>query len=279
MTLEPCTHHGRTPPCVESLIAAGVRRVVVGTVDPDERVAGKGVDQLRAAGIEVEVLDASEAEALDPGYFHQRRTGLPLLTLKYAMTVDGSVAADDGSSQWITGEEARADAHRLRAASDAVVVGAGTLAADNPRLNVRIEDFSGEQPRPVIVAGNTELAPDREIWKREPIVYSSDVRDLPAGECVVVPGNPLPDPKSICVDLAERGLYDILVEGGPSLSRSFWDAGVIQRLVVYIGGLAAGGQGMAPFGRRFSTLSEANRLELNEVVAIGHDLRAIYTRI
>ncbi len=278
VTLEPCAHHGRTPPCVTALIEAGVQRVVVGAIDPDDRVAGQGVEQLRNASIDVEVLDAPEAEALDAGYFHQRRTGFPLVTLKYAMTIDGSIAAQDGSSQWITGELARKDAHALRERSDAVVVGAGTLAADDPQLTVRLDGFDGSQPRPVVVAGRSALDGNRAIWGRDPLVYSTRSLELPAGECVVVDGDVLPDPEGICVDLAGRGMYDVLIEGGPTLAKSFWDAGVIHRLVVFIGGLAGGGQGMAPFAGRFSTLADARSLELKELKALDQDLRAEYVR-
>ena len=136
VTLEPCTHFGNTPPCVTAIVTAGVSRVVVGAGDPDERVNGSGIAWLEDARIEVtsDVL-ADEVVALDPGYFHHRRTGLPRVTLKLAMTLDGSIAAQDGSSRWITSEEAREDAHLLRASSDAVVVGAGTLRTDDPHAH------------------------------------------------------------------------------------------------------------------------------------------------
>ena len=133
VTLEPCAHRGKTPPCTTALIEAGISRVVVGAVDPDPRVAGKGIEELEAAGIEVEVgLLAAEVHALDPGYFRHRSTGQPAVTLKSAATLDGQVAADDGTSQWITSESTRQDGHALRAAADAVMVGAGTLLADDP---------------------------------------------------------------------------------------------------------------------------------------------------
>ncbi|MGH8875215.1 MAG: bifunctional diaminohydroxyphosphoribosylaminopyrimidine deaminase/5-amino-6-(5-phosphoribosylamino)uracil reductase RibD, partial [Acidimicrobiia bacterium] len=158
VTLEPCGHHGRTPPCTETVVASGVRRVVVGVTDPDPRVAGAGLARLRATGLEVTVgvLEA-EVEALDPAYFHHRRTGLPLVTLKAAITLDGQAAAQDGTSQWITGPEARADAHRLRAEADALMVGAGTLRVDDPLLTVRLDGYEGPQPVPVVVAGRRPL--------------------------------------------------------------------------------------------------------------------------
>jgi diaminohydroxyphosphoribosylaminopyrimidine deaminase / 5-amino-6-(5-phosphoribosylamino)uracil reductase len=137
VTLEPCSHHGRTPPCVDAIVAGGVARVVVGLLDPDPKVAGRGADALRDAGIDVEVGVGAEsvAEQLAP-YLHHRRTGRPYVVCKLATTLDGGLAAPDGTSQWITGVEARADAHRLRAESDAIVVGAGTVRADDPALTV-----------------------------------------------------------------------------------------------------------------------------------------------
>ncbi|MDH5374099.1 MAG: bifunctional diaminohydroxyphosphoribosylaminopyrimidine deaminase/5-amino-6-(5-phosphoribosylamino)uracil reductase RibD, partial [Acidimicrobiia bacterium] len=138
VTLEPCSHHGRTPPCADALIAAGISHVVVGLVDPDSKVAGQGVERLRNAGITVDTgVMAGAIEALDPGYLVHRRLGRSRMTLKLALTLDGNAAASDGTSQWITGELARQDSHRLRADSDAVMVGSGTVSADDPLLNVR----------------------------------------------------------------------------------------------------------------------------------------------
>src|SRR5256886_11759118 len=135
VTLEPCTHFGRTPPCTPALVEAGVARVVVAVLDPDPRVSGRGVEELRAAGVAVDVgVGAAEAEASLRPYLHHRRTGRPLCLLQAAVSLDGRTAAADGTSQWITGPEARADAHRLRAESQAVIVGAGTALADRPSL-------------------------------------------------------------------------------------------------------------------------------------------------
>ncbi len=150
VTLEPCNHHGRTPPCVEALEAAGISRVVMALTDPDPRVSGAGTAALKSAGVEVEVgLEAAVVERQLRAYLHQRRTGRPYVILKLAATVDGRIAAADGSSRWITGEEARADVHRLRVESDAVLVGAATIRADNPRLNVRVG--SGPDPLRVVL--------------------------------------------------------------------------------------------------------------------------------
>ena len=156
VTLEPCAHHGRTPPCTDAIIAAGVARVVVGIEDPDEQVAGRGIAALRAAGLDVTVGVAADevAEQLAP-YCKHRTTGQPWVVLKMAASLDGRTAAPDGTSRWITGEAARRDVHRLRARSDAVLVGAGTVRADDPALTVRLDDGAGAATQPLRVVLGT----------------------------------------------------------------------------------------------------------------------------
>src|SRR5207302_7203801 len=150
VTLEPCAHHGRTPPCVDAIIEAGIARVVIGVEDPDPNVSGKGIAALREAGIDVEVgALAEEVAAQLAPYLKHRSTGRPWLVLKLAASVDGRTAAPDGSSEWITGDEARTDAHRLRAESDAVIIGAGTVRADDPSLTVR--HVEGRDPLRVVL--------------------------------------------------------------------------------------------------------------------------------
>ncbi|HYT38061.1 MAG TPA: bifunctional diaminohydroxyphosphoribosylaminopyrimidine deaminase/5-amino-6-(5-phosphoribosylamino)uracil reductase RibD, partial [Acidimicrobiia bacterium] len=150
VTLEPCAHHGRTPPCVDAILAAGVAKVVVGVEDPDPNVQGRGIARLRQAGVEVEVgVCADEVRAQLAPYLKHRSTGRPWVVLKLAASADGRTAAPDGSSRWITGEAARADAHRLRAESDAVIVGAGTVRADDPELTVRAAE--GRDPLRVVL--------------------------------------------------------------------------------------------------------------------------------
>lgn len=273
VSLEPCVHHGRTPPCVDRLIAAGVTRVVVGMLDPDSRVAGKGVSALASAGIEVNLVDDPEAREVDPGYFHQRQTGLPLVTAKWATTLDGSVAAQDGSSQWITSGEAREDAHRLRAAVDAVAVGAGTLREDDPRLDVRLEGYLGHQPRPVVIAGIGELPLSARVWKRDPVVVSTKQRDLPGGELLEVDGaDGRPDPIAACRALADLGFYDILLEGGPTIMGAWWRSGVITRGIVYIGPKVGGGTGRSPMAGVFGAITDATDVELVELGSVANDV-------
>lgn len=256
VTLEPCNHHGRTGPCTEALFKAGIKRVVVGAIDLDSRVAGTGVDRLRSFGIDVEVTEGG-GEAIDPAYFHHRRTGRPLVTLKLAATLDGQIAPLDGHSRWITGDEARADAHRLRAASDAVMVGAGTVRRDDPRLDVRLPDeqFS---PRPVVVAGEGVIPETAQIWSRNPIVIRSRTGDSLRGPIL---------------ELAAQGYLAVLVEGGARLARSLWEQDLIDRVVLYLAGRLAGGTGQPMFEGPWSTLADSRPIEIEALTRLGSDLR------
>lgn len=279
VTLEPCSHHGRTPPCADALISAGVARVVVGAVDPDTRVSGTGIERLRSAGIEVTEEDGNRARTADPAYFHHRQTGMPLVTVKWAMTLDGSAAASDGTSQWITGDGARAGAHRLRSDVDGIVVGAGTLRADDPLLDVRLPGYQGTQPRPVLVAGRHELPEAARVWSRDPIVISVRDRPIPSGDLIRVPGtDDSPDPVATCESLAEAGLISLLLEGGPSLAGSWWRAGVVDRGVVYIGAKVGGGVGISPMSGLFATLADAAEVEFESVQDVSEDAVIVFKR-
>jgi len=275
VTLEPCSHHGLTPPCVNAIVASGVVRVVVGAIDPDPRVSGAGVSWLRDAGVDVvtDVL-ADEAVAVDPAYFHHRRTGLPLITLKLAMTLDGSVAALDGTSKWISSEEARRDAHILRSSMDAIVIGAGTLRTDDPMLTVRLGKPLASQPVPVIIAGQESLPSNRRVWERSPVVISTRSMDIPSGDLVVVdPGGGWPDPEESARALADRGLLDVLVEGGAALVGSWWRSGVVGRGVIYVAGRIGGGRGLSPLGGAFATMAQSRKVNIRDVRMVGPDIR------
>lgn len=273
VTLEPCAHRGMTPPCSRAVVEAGIARVVLGTIDPDPRVSGRGMETLRSAGLEVRAGVAGElAESLDPGYLHHRRTGRPRVTLKAAMTLDGQVAAADGSSRWITSSEGRRDAHRLRAGSDAVMVGAGTVLADDPRLTVRLEGFEGPDPLAVVVAGRRPLPPDRRVFERKAVVLAPRPVDLPA-EVVVTGRDGRVDLGKALGELGRRGVVDLLVEGGPGLTASLLAEGLVDRAVLYYGPLLAGGSGLSLAGGTFPTLASARAVEVVDVRRVGPDIR------
>jgi diaminohydroxyphosphoribosylaminopyrimidine deaminase/5-amino-6-(5-phosphoribosylamino)uracil reductase len=257
-TLEPCAHQGRTPPCVDAIVAAGVSRVVVGVVDPDPSVDGRGIAALHDAGIAVEVGVAVDAvaEQLAP-YLTHRRTGRPWVVLKLAATLDGRIAAPDGSSRWITGEEARLDAHRLRAVSDAVVVGAGTVRADDPALTVRLPEgdpwFRGPDEQPLRVVLGT--VPD-------------GARVAPALTLTGAPG-------AVLDDLGARGVLQVLVEGGSGVAHEFHAAGLVDRYVVYLAPALFGGDDARPLfaGAGAATIDDLWRGEVRSVTSLGGDLR------
>jgi diaminohydroxyphosphoribosylaminopyrimidine deaminase/5-amino-6-(5-phosphoribosylamino)uracil reductase len=252
-TLEPCAHQGRTPPCTEALIAAGVAKVIIGVVDPDANVAGRGVDALRAAGIEVEVGEQADAvRAQLAPYLKHRRTGQPWVVLKMAASLDGRTAAPDGTSRWITGPEARRDVHQLRDRCDAVLVGAGTVRADDPELTVRLDDGL-ERTQPLRVVLGT----------------------APAG-AKVHPALELSGPLAEVLDeLGRRGILSVLVEGGAQVAHDFHAAGLVDRYVLYLAPALFGGDDGRPLfaGAGAGTMSQVWRGRLVSVVQLGEDLR------
>jgi diaminohydroxyphosphoribosylaminopyrimidine deaminase/5-amino-6-(5-phosphoribosylamino)uracil reductase len=275
-TLEPCTHDGRTPPCVDAIIDANIAIVFVGAEDPDARVAGSGIAQLRAAGINVITNVAGDAvRAADPGYFHQRTTGMPRVTLKLASTLDGQAAAADGTSRWITGTEARDDAHLLRAQSDAVVIGAGTLRVDDPRLDVRLEGYEGHQPRPVIVGGSRLLPKTAKLYERDPILFLPDEARAPDGvsDVIVAPGIDGVDLTTLLKHLGAMGIIEVLVEGGPTLAGSLLRDDLVDHLVLYVGAKIGAGTGVPLVGGTFPTIGSARGVDIVAVKHLGPDLR------
>jgi diaminohydroxyphosphoribosylaminopyrimidine deaminase/5-amino-6-(5-phosphoribosylamino)uracil reductase len=294
VTLEPCAHHGRTPPCADALIAAGVVRVVAAIEDPDPHVRGQGFARLRAAGVEVELgPGAAAAEAQNAAFLLHRRQGRPRVTLKAAASLDGKVAAADGSSQWITGEAARADAHRLRAEADAVAVGAGTALADDPRLTVRLPGRNGRQPLRVLIDATGRTGAGGHLFDRAaPTLVATTASARPAAlhawaasgaEVLLCPearaasGEAGVDLGWLTKALGERGVLELLVEGGPRLHASFWEAGLADRLVWYLAPLVIGGDsapGLLPAaGAR--TLTAARAVRVDTVDRIGPDLRIV----
>ena len=254
-TLEPCVHHGRTPPCTDAIIGSGVARVVIGIQDPDSRVAGRGVAALRAAGIEVtEGVAADEvAEQLAP-YIKHRRTGHPWVVLKMAASLDGRTAAPDGSSRWITGADARRDVHRLREDSDAVLVGAGTVRADDPELTVRLDgDDTADETQPL-----------RVVLGRAP----EGAKVQPALE---LEG----DLSGVLDELGRLGVVQLLVEGGATVAHEFHAAGLVDRYVLYLAPAFFGGDDGRPLfaGAGAGTIADVWRGKVISVERLGDDLR------
>jgi diaminohydroxyphosphoribosylaminopyrimidine deaminase/5-amino-6-(5-phosphoribosylamino)uracil reductase len=252
VTLEPCSHHGRTPPCADALLAAGVGRVVVAIEDPNPVVAGQGIARLRAAGVAVEVGVASDraADLLAP-YLHHCRTGRPFVVLKQAATLDGRTAAPDGSSQWITGEAARADAHALRAESDAIVVGAGTVRADDPSLTVRDAPAPRGDPLRVVLG----QAP-AEAKVRPCVEHDGELGDL--------------------LDrLGADGHLQVLVEGGARVAHAFHTAGLVDRYVLYLAPALFGGDDARGLfaGPGAARIDDVWRGAIRAVTPLGPDLR------
>jgi diaminohydroxyphosphoribosylaminopyrimidine deaminase / 5-amino-6-(5-phosphoribosylamino)uracil reductase len=259
VNLEPCCHTGRTGPCTRALIASGVRRVVVGTLDPNPRVDGRGVNLLRRAGIRVDVgcLEADSREA-NRGFFVWVREKRPLVTLKAAATLDGFIAAAGGAREWITGPEARLAAHRLRAVHDAILVGAGTVRADDPELTVRLPQLTGRRParapawnaRPqrVVLDGQLSVSPRAQVLRRAPgtpptLVIGARgaeprrVRALEraGAEVVLLParGGRLPLDRALA-ELGRRDLQSLLVEGGAQIHGAFIDAELVDRIALFL---------------------------------------------
>ncbi len=284
ITLEPCCHHGRTPPCSDALITAGVSRVVVAMQDPNPQVAGQGLAQLQKAGIETHsgVLQ-TQAEALNPGFIKRMRTGQPWVRGKMAMSLDGRTAMASGESQWITGEDARRDVHRLRARSAAIVTGIGTVLADDPSLTVRLDD-DVEQPLRVVLDSRLQMLltakmlslPGRTLV----LTVNTDeqktvaLRDAGAEVEVVASSNGRPDLSAVLDCLARHEINEVLVEAGPTLCGAFLQAGLFDELVIYMAPLfmGSGARGLLNLPG-VEKMSQATKLEIVDMRAVGNDWR------
>ncbi|MHB1524850.1 MAG: bifunctional diaminohydroxyphosphoribosylaminopyrimidine deaminase/5-amino-6-(5-phosphoribosylamino)uracil reductase RibD [Candidatus Dormibacteria bacterium] len=288
VTLEPCCTTGRTGPCTSRVIAAGVARVHVAVVDPNPAVAGAGLGELRAAGVEVVVGERrEEAARLIEFYSEWVRTGLPFVTLKLAISLDGKVATAQGESQWITGAEARADGHRLRHAHDAILVGVGTALADDPELSARAGFEGGRQPLRVVVDSNLRLPPSARLLRSAgaPVLIATvagadpDLRralEAAGAEVLELPsaGGAVPL-RELLVRLAGRGVISLLVEGGPTLLGAMRAEGLGNRVVAYVAPIVLGGSSApGPFGGAGAArLAAAWRLHWTETAKVGPDLR------
>ena len=265
-TLEPCGHTGRTGPCAEALIDAGVARVVVGVTDPDPNVSGTGIARLEEAGIDVAVgvLEDEISAQLAP-YLTQRRTGRPHVIVKLAQTLDGFIAAPDGTSKWITGAEARRDVHRLRAQSDAIIVGTGTVKADDPSLTVR--DYTP--------AEHDDEVPHLDPWR---IVVGATATAIHDG-ATTAPFEAWDGPLGGLLDeLGSRDLLQVMVEGGANLAGSFHRAGLVDEYWIYLAPAIMGGANATSTfaGEGAATMADVQRGEFVSATKLGDDLRLIY---
>jgi len=293
VTLEPCSHFGRTPPCCDALIDAGLARVVVAQQDPNPLVAGQGIARLRAAGIEVEVLAPDDPETiatreLNIGFFSRMIRKTPWVRLKIAASLDGKTALDNGASQWITSDAARADGHAWRARASAVLTGIGTVLCDDPRLDVRLVD-APRQPSLVLLDSRLRTPPDAQLFKaeRKVLIYAAvpDAARQAAlearGACVIY----LPDSQAsklekvdlaaMLADLGRRELNELHVEAGQQLNGALLRAGLADELLVYLAPkLLGSGRTMASLGP-LTALQDALALDFKSSTAVGPDLRIL----
>ena len=289
VTLEPCSHHGRTPPCCDALIEAGIAKVVIAIEDPNPLVAGQGIARLRAAGIEVEVVGGDWGAAsreLNIGFFSRMIRGRPWVRMKIAASLDGRTALANGASQWITGDAARADGHAWRKRAGAVLTGIGTVQGDDPRLDVRLVE-TVVQPLRVVVDSRLEIAAAARVLQPpgRALVYCTAAADAQRREALTrnaphIEIAPLPadaqgktDLAALLADLARREVNELQVEAGEKLNGSLLREGLVDELLVYIAPRLLGpGRGIAAIGP-LASLAESLDFEFVDVERVGADLR------
>ncbi len=291
VTLEPCSHHGRTGPCCDALVAAGVKKVVAAVCDPNPLVAGNGFARLRAAGVEVEVASAEEGGAasrdLNIGFFSRMVRKTPWVRLKAAMSLDGKTALQDGSSQWITGPQARADGHYWRARACAILTGIGTVLADDPALNVR-DIATPRQPRLVVLDSQLRTPPTARLFAtpRQVLIYTAQdhaerraALEAAGATVIVLPQagseQPQVDLPAMLRDLGQREVNELHVEAGGVLNGALLQAGLVDECLLYIAPLLIGRGQDAFGGMDLAQLADAVRLEIVSTAAVGADQRLI----
>lgn len=286
VTLAPCTRQGLTPPCIDAVVASGVRRVLVGVRDPNPAESYSSVERMQAAGLEVQVgLAPTATEDLVEGFASLVTRGRPRITAKLALSLDGRVAATDGSSRWVTGPQARREVHRLRGASDAVLVGAGTVRVDDPDLTVRLKGYTGPQPARVVLDPRASLPTSHRVFQpgaptllivAEDLVDQAKQRHEAGG--IEVLGLPAPrgriDLAAASTALGSRGMLDVLVESGPTLVGALVEALLIDRILVYLAPKLLGADGApAVAGLFIPSVADAVDLRFQTVRRVGADLR------
>ncbi|MCZ8278934.1 MAG: bifunctional diaminohydroxyphosphoribosylaminopyrimidine deaminase/5-amino-6-(5-phosphoribosylamino)uracil reductase RibD [Acetobacteraceae bacterium] len=295
VTLEPCSHHGRTPPCCEALAGAGITRVVMAMRDPDPRVNGRGLAMLRGAGIVVEegLLEA-EARALNAGFFRRIQAGMPVVTLKLASTLDGRIATASGESRWITGQAARREVHALRARHDAILVGSGTVLADDPDLTCRIPGMERVPMLRVVADARLRTPPAARLVQGAalaPVLIITAPGHPPAAQApfiaagadiVTVPAHAAGglDLPSLLRALGRRGVTRVLAEGGAGLAAALLRQGLVDRLVWFHAPAVMGGDGHPALeGLRLAALSAMPRFRRTAQRALGDDMLSEFERI
>ncbi|MBB5323489.1 diaminohydroxyphosphoribosylaminopyrimidine deaminase/5-amino-6-(5-phosphoribosylamino)uracil reductase [Anoxybacillus tepidamans] len=287
VTLEPCSHFGKTPPCADLLVETGVKRVVIATTDPNPLVAGKGIEKLQNAGIDVTVgVLKEEADELNRIFFHYITTKTPFVTLKYACSLDGKIATKTGDSKWITSEEARRDVHSYRALHDAILVGVNTVIADDPRLTVRLSE-GGKNPIRIILDthlrtpfhANVIQDTEAETW----LIVGSDVPKermalYEKPHVRIIPMNaPNIDIRELLHMLAEQKVTSVFVEGGSRVHDSFVQAGAVQEIVAYFAPKIIGGNdARTPVGGvGFAKMADVLELTIKRIETIGSDIKVV----
>jgi diaminohydroxyphosphoribosylaminopyrimidine deaminase / 5-amino-6-(5-phosphoribosylamino)uracil reductase len=283
VNLEPCTHQGRMPPCAPALIDAGVSRVVVAVPDPDERVSGAGIALLRAAGIEVDVgLLADEATRLNAPFLHHRRTGRAYLTVKLGLSIDGRLGAPDGSARWITGPEARKRVHARRLEVDAVLVGAGTVLADDPRLDARDVE-ADRQPTRIVLDTSGRISPKSKLFALDgQVIVATTNRSAhemqlswkeTGAEVLVLPERAgRVDVGALLQQLGERGFIEIYCEGGAELATTLLRDGLVDRIEANYGPVLLGRGGPEVGSLGITSMSDAIRWKTTDVTRMGDDV-------
>lgn len=283
VTLEPCAHWGKTPPCVDSLIKARVSRVVIGVLDPDERVQGKGIALLKDAGIEVEVgvLQAEVEKSLAP-YLHHRKTGRPFCILKAAVSLDGKIADANGASKWISSGEARADVHQLRAESQAILIGAGTAAMDLPSLNVRNGIITERKPLRILLDPNCSVKIEGPLFDTsiaQTLIFTAKTASstwMEARQSLGIEVHQISEIEEMLQFLGKRGVLQLLVEGGSQIYQLFLESRNINELRLYMGPCALGSSGKSLFSGEQDSIEKAPRFSLKDYKCFGDTMRLIY---
>ena len=284
LTLEPCSHHGRTPPCADALIEARIGRVIAAMEDPNPLVNGRGLERLRQAGIDVRCgLLSAQARALNPGFVSRMVTGRPWVRMKVAASLDGFTALPDGSSQWITGEAARADGHRWRARSCAILTGIGTVKEDDPRMTARLTGVS-RQPLKVLVDSRLEVDVEAQILKGGEVLIvaaherperQAELRDRGCEVLCLPNAEGKVDLPALMRELGERGINELHVEAGHKLNGSLIREGCVDELLIYLApALLGSGRGMFDL-QAAASLDGRLKLALQSVERIGDDLRVL----